>query len=126
MYMTVSSIHSYSTTIWSGFPRKMYYIKYRCKHCFVTDGSTPALDVSTRNVMLNNAQARGLWVIAIVYGCGSIDFPRHDSAQPRHPHNRHWCRGPQCLMRTRSIWSFPTQGICGCYRLAPEQRGKLL
>jgi Ca2+-transporting ATPase len=92
--MAVSGIHSYSTTIYSGSPREMYYIKGsidaildRCKYYYVTDGSTPALDASTRSVILNNAQAtasRGLRVIAMAYGYGSIDSPRQDSAHPQH------------------------------------------
>lgn len=93
-YMAVSGIHSYSTTIYSGSPNEIYYIKGsidaildRCKYYFITDSSTPALDASTRNVILNNAQAtasRGLRVIAMAYGYGSIDSPRQDSAQPQH------------------------------------------
>lgn len=93
-YMAVSGIHSYSTTIYSGSPSEIYYIKGsidaildRCKYYFITDGSTPALDASTRSIILNNAQAtasRGLRVIAMAYGYGSIDSPRQDSAQPQH------------------------------------------
>jgi Ca2+-transporting ATPase len=92
--MAVSGIHSYSTTIYSGTPREMYYIKGsidaildRCKFYFVKDGSTPALDAGTRNVILTNAQttaSRGLRVIAMAYGYGSIDSPRQDSVQPMH------------------------------------------
>lgn len=93
--MAVSGIHSYSTTLYSGTPREMYYIKGsidaildHCKSYFVKDGSTPALDAGTRNVILMNAQAtasRGLRVIAMAYGYGSIDSPRHDSVQqPTH------------------------------------------
>lgn len=93
-YMAVSGVHSYSTTIYSGSPREMYYVKGsidaildRCKYYFITDGSTPTLDASTRNVILNNAQAtasRGLRVIAMAYGYGSVDSPRQDSTQPQH------------------------------------------
>ncbi|KAG1781830.1 hypothetical protein EV702DRAFT_1067129 [Suillus placidus] len=93
-YMAVSGIHSYSTTSYSGSSSEMYYIKGsidaildRCKYYFVADGSTPALDASTRSVILNNAQTtalRGLRVIAMAYGYGSIDSPRQDSAQPQH------------------------------------------
>ncbi|KAG1740828.1 uncharacterized protein EDB91DRAFT_1052827 [Suillus paluster] len=89
-YMAVSGIHTHSTTLYSGSPREMYYIKGsidaildRCKFYFVTDGSTPALDAGTRGVILKNAQAtasRGLRVIAMAYGYGSIDSPRQDSA----------------------------------------------
>lgn len=92
-YMAVSGIHS-STTIFSGSPIEIYYIKGsidaildRCKYYFITDNSTPALDASTRSFILNNAQAtasRGLRVIAMAYGCGSIDSPRQDSAQSQH------------------------------------------
>lgn len=93
-YMAVSGIHSYHTTIYSGSPSEIYYIKGsidaildRCKYYFITDGSTPTLDAGTRSVILNNAQAtasRGLRVIAMAYGYGSIDSPRQDSAQPLH------------------------------------------
>ncbi|KAG2109397.1 uncharacterized protein F5147DRAFT_798654 [Suillus discolor] len=93
-YMAVSGVHSYSTTIYSGSPSEMYYVKGsidaildRCKYYFITDGSTPTLDANTRNVILNNAQAtasRGLRVIAMAYGYGSVDSPRQDSTQPQH------------------------------------------
>ncbi|KIK34276.1 hypothetical protein CY34DRAFT_17832 [Suillus luteus UH-Slu-Lm8-n1] len=75
-------------------PHEMYNIEGsidaildRCKYYYVTDGSTPALDAGTRSVILNNAQAtasRGLRVIAMAYGYGSIDSPRQDSAHPQH------------------------------------------
>ncbi|KAG2142271.1 uncharacterized protein EDB93DRAFT_611333 [Suillus bovinus] len=93
-YMAVSGIHSYSTAVHSGPHSEMYYIKGsidaildRCKYYFVTDSSTPVLDASTRSLILNNAQAtasRGLRVIAMAYGYGSVDSPRQDSAQPQH------------------------------------------
>lgn len=89
--MAVSGTHSYSTTIYSGTPREMYYIKGsidaildRCSFYFVKDGSAPALDAGMRNVILTSAQAiasRGLRVIAMAYGYGSVDSPRQDSTQ---------------------------------------------
>eukprot|EP00918_Siedleckia_nematoides_P003008 GHVU01006851.1.p1 GENE.GHVU01006851.1~~GHVU01006851.1.p1 ORF type:complete len:1045 (-),score=75.30 GHVU01006851.1:29-2986(-) len=98
-YMAVSGIHSYSATLYNGTPREMYYIKGsidaildRCKFYFVADGSTPALDTSTRNVILNNAQttaSRGLRVIAMAYGHGSVDVPGPDSSStPSQPGHR--------------------------------------
>ncbi|OAX34457.1 calcium-transporting P [Rhizopogon vinicolor AM-OR11-026] len=97
-YMAVSGVHSYSATLYSGTPHEMYYIKGsidaildRCKFYFVKDGSPPALDAGTRNVILTNAQAtasRGLRVIAMAYGYGSIESPRQDSAQSQQPTHR--------------------------------------
>ncbi|EGO00590.1 hypothetical protein SERLA73DRAFT_166884 [Serpula lacrymans var. lacrymans S7.3] len=88
-YMAVSGIHAYSTALYSGGPREIYYIKGsidaildRCKYYFVADGSTPLLDANTRNVILNNAQAtasRGLRVIAMAYGYGSVESPGPDT-----------------------------------------------
>lgn len=68
-----------------GGAREMYYIKGsieaildRCKFYYVTDDSTPALDANTRNVILTKAHttaARGLRVLAMAYGFGSVDAP---------------------------------------------------
>ena len=76
--MAVSGTHS---TPPNGAVREMYYIKGsidaildRCKFYYVADDSTPALDASTRAVILAKAQAtasRGLRVIALAYGYGS-------------------------------------------------------
>jgi len=71
----------------------MYYIKGsidaildRCKFYYVSEDSTPALDASTRSVILNKAQAtasRGLRVIAMAYGHGSVEpFARSSSPNP--------------------------------------------
>jgi P-type Ca2+ transporter type 2C len=65
--------------------REMYYIKGsieaildRCKFYYVSDESTPGLDASTRNVIMMKAQttaSRGLRVIAMAYGYGSVEAP---------------------------------------------------
>ena len=74
-YMAVSGIHTYSTALYSGTPREIYYIKGaieavldRCKFYYMSDGSTPALNSNTRNVILSNAQvaaAKGLRTLAM-------------------------------------------------------------
>lgn len=89
--MAVSGVHSYSTALYSGTPREIYYIKGaieavldRCKFYYVSDNSTPALDSNTRNVILSNAQvaaSKGLRVLAMAYGYGSADFPGPDTSQ---------------------------------------------
>ena len=78
--MAVSGTHS---TPLNGAVREMYYIKGsidaildRCKFYYVADDSTPALDASTRAVILAKAQAtasRGLRVIALAYGYGAVE-----------------------------------------------------
>jgi Ca2+-transporting ATPase len=89
-YMAVSGIHTYSTALYSGTPREIYYIKGaieavldRCKFYYVSDSSTPALDSNTRNVILSNAQvaaAKGLRILAMAYGYGSVDSPKPDTS----------------------------------------------
>ena len=89
-YMAVSGIHTYSTALYSGTPREIYYIKGaieavldRCKFYYVSDGSTPALNSNTRNVILSNAQvaaAKGLRILAMAYGYGSVDSPKPDTS----------------------------------------------
>ncbi|KIJ66145.1 hypothetical protein HYDPIDRAFT_110324 [Hydnomerulius pinastri MD-312] len=93
-YMAVSGIHSYSTALYNGTPREIYYIKGsieaildRCKFYYVSDGSTPALDANTRSVILSNAQttaSTGLRVLAMAYGYGSVDSPKPDSTVSSH------------------------------------------
>ncbi|KAH9851152.1 calcium-transporting ATPase [Lenzites betulinus] len=85
-YMAVSGVHGAPAA--NGLtantaPREMYYIKGaidaildRCKFYYVSDDSTPALDASTRAVVLAKAQAtasRGLRVIALAYGYGPVE-----------------------------------------------------
>ncbi|KAF5375534.1 hypothetical protein D9615_009193 [Tricholomella constricta] len=89
-YMAISGIHREGsgtpTTLsptGNGAPREVYYIKGsidaildRCKFYYVNDDSTPALDANTRNVIVNKAHgtaARGLRVLAMAFGYGSID-----------------------------------------------------
>ena len=85
--MAVSGMHKSPTNSASlnGSPREMYYIKGsidaildRCKFYYVSDDSTPQLDANTRNVILSKAQtaaSRGLRVIALAYGYGSVETP---------------------------------------------------
>ncbi|KAF9234187.1 hypothetical protein BU15DRAFT_90076 [Melanogaster broomeanus] len=47
----------------------------------VSDNSTPALDANARSVILSNAQktaSRGLRILAMAYGYGSVDSPKPD------------------------------------------------
>ncbi|KAJ7672090.1 hypothetical protein B0H17DRAFT_1017457 [Mycena rosella] len=84
-YMSVSGVHTDAPSLavnggGSG-AREMYYIKgsidtvlERCKFYYVNDDSTPALDASTRGVILAKAQgvaSRGLRVVAMAFGLGS-------------------------------------------------------
>lgn len=88
--MAISGVHTYSTTFYNGSPREIYYIKGaietvvdRCKFYYVSDNSTPSLDSNTRSVILSNAQAaasKGLRILAMAYGYGSIDSPEPDVA----------------------------------------------
>ena len=86
--MAISGIHqdamSAALSV-NGASREMYYIKgsidailERCKFYYVNEESTPGLDSNTRNVILTKAQttaSRGLRVIAMAYGYGSVDVP---------------------------------------------------
>ncbi|THV06634.1 Ca-transporting ATPase [Dendrothele bispora CBS 962.96] len=64
--------------------REMLYMKgsleavlEKCKFYYVSDESTPGLDMATRESIVGKAQAmqsRGLRVIAMAYGYGSIDI----------------------------------------------------
>ncbi|KAI0752814.1 calcium-transporting ATPase [Daedaleopsis nitida] len=88
-YMAVSGTHGASPGLapntLNGAQREMYYIKGsidaildRCKFYYVSDESTPALDANSRSVILSKAQAtasRGLRVIALAYGYGSVESP---------------------------------------------------
>lgn len=89
--MAVSGIHAYSTVLYNGTAREIYYMKGaieavldHCKFYYVSDTSTPALDANTRSVILSNAQAaasKGLRVLAMAYGYGSVDCPKPDTSQ---------------------------------------------
>ncbi|KAJ7033421.1 hypothetical protein C8F04DRAFT_624252 [Mycena alexandri] len=81
-YMSVSGVHTDANLQPNGVAaREMYYIKgsidtvlERCKFYYVNDESTPALDATTRRVILGKAQAvasRGLRVVAMAFGIGS-------------------------------------------------------
>jgi Ca2+-transporting ATPase len=90
-YMAVSGAHGLANTAHLNIPpREMYYIKGsidaildRCRFYYVSDESTPGLDVNTRSVILSKAQAtasRGLRVIAMAYGHGSVEPATKSSA----------------------------------------------
>ena len=65
-----------------GPSKEIYYIKgsidsiiNRCKFYYIADDSTPGLDSNTKSLILNKAYAtasRGLRVIAMAYGHGSV------------------------------------------------------
>ncbi|KAI0343602.1 calcium-transporting ATPase [Trametopsis cervina] len=91
-YMAVSGIHASPNLTANGASREMYYIKgsidailERCKFYYVSDGSTPALDANTRNVVITKAQStasRGLRVLAMAYGYGAVESSNPSSAAP--------------------------------------------
>lgn len=72
--------------------REVYYIKgsidallSRCKFYYVSEDSTPALDASMRSSIAGKAQAaaaRGLRVLAMAYGYGSVEPSAHNSSVP--------------------------------------------
>ncbi|EMD32983.1 hypothetical protein CERSUDRAFT_118411 [Gelatoporia subvermispora B] len=83
-YMAVSGTHNVAAlNIPAGASREMYYMKGsidaildRCRFYYISDDSTPGLDANTRSVILAKAQAtasRGLRVIAVAYGYGSVE-----------------------------------------------------
>ncbi|ETW74623.1 P-type ATPase [Heterobasidion irregulare TC 32-1] len=100
-YMALSGTHSGqvatlpSVSMLNGSSREMYYIKGsidaildRCKFYYVAEDSTPGLDANMRSVILGKAQAiasRGLRVIAMAYGFGSVES---GSAAPSRPPSR--------------------------------------
>ena len=65
-----------------GPSKEVYYIKgsidsiiNRCKFYYIADDSTPGLDANTKSMILRKAHAtasRGLRVIAVAYGYGSV------------------------------------------------------
>jgi P-type Ca2+ transporter type 2C len=111
--MAVSGIHRdpgsspATATVTNGTPREMYYMKGsieavidRCKFYYVNDESTPGLDSNTRRVILSKAHSaasRGLRVIAMAYGYGSVEYSpsrsrslsRSRSASPVHGEKRY-------------------------------------
>ncbi|KAF9450118.1 Ca-transporting ATPase [Macrolepiota fuliginosa MF-IS2] len=105
-YMAVSGIHSTLPTstsetkltlpqstsngsILNANAREMYYIKGsidaildRCKFYYVNEDSTPGLDTNTRKAIMTKATStasRGLRVIAMAYGFGSVNSPNGSS-----------------------------------------------
>ncbi|KAF8161750.1 Ca-transporting ATPase [Mycena galopus ATCC 62051] len=81
-YMSVSGVHTETSLSTNGNgAREMYYMKgaietvlERCKFYYVSDESTPALDATTRRVILGKAQgvaSRGLRVVAMAFGLGA-------------------------------------------------------
>ncbi|KAI5987636.1 hypothetical protein EDD15DRAFT_2389457 [Pisolithus albus] len=87
-YMAVSGVHTQSTHHGVD-PREIYYIKGsidavldRCNFYYVSEGSTPPLDASTRSLILAKAQStasRGLRVLAMAYGYESLDAANTDA-----------------------------------------------
>jgi len=73
-------------------PREVYYIKgsidallSRCKFYYVAEDSTPRLIANMRSAIAGKAQAaaaRGLRVIAMAYGYGSIESAAQNSSAP--------------------------------------------
>lgn len=97
--MAISGTHAPTSTAYMNVPlREMYYIKGsiesildRCKFYYVSDDSTPALDANTRSVILNKAQTtagRGLRVIAMAYGHGSVESGTASRSSPTPGGNR--------------------------------------
>lgn len=72
-----------TTAALNGTGREVYYVKGsieailpRCKFYYVSDQSTPGLDTNVRNAITNKAHvtaSRGLRVIAMAYGYGSVN-----------------------------------------------------
>jgi Ca2+-transporting ATPase len=79
----LSPISFNATTTINANAREVYYIKGsidfildKCKFYYVNDDSTPGLDAHTRKAIQTKAQStasRGLRVIAMAYGFGSVD-----------------------------------------------------
>ncbi|KAI0302439.1 calcium-transporting ATPase [Multifurca ochricompacta] len=96
--MAVSGTHATATfsnlgtSQLNGTGREMYYIKGsidallpRCKFYHVSEDSTPALDGNMRSVIAGKAQAaatRGLRVLAMAYGYGSVESTGPVSSAP--------------------------------------------
>ncbi|PCH35653.1 calcium-transporting P [Wolfiporia cocos MD-104 SS10] len=96
-YMSVSGTHGPTVSAVNGSAlketnRDVYYIKGsidaildRCRFYYVSEDSTPALDANTRNVILAQAQAiasRGLRVIAVAYGFGTVEMYDASASTP--------------------------------------------
>ncbi|KAI0029944.1 Ca-transporting ATPase [Vararia minispora EC-137] len=89
-YMAVSGSHANGPIV-NGAPAELYYVKGsiesivdRCKFYHVADGSTPGLDASVRGKIAGRAQtaaSRGLRIIALAYGFGSVES--NSAAQSR-------------------------------------------
>ncbi|KAI6022611.1 hypothetical protein EDC04DRAFT_2575131 [Pisolithus marmoratus] len=105
-YMAVSGVYTqgahHSTPL-----RETYYIKGsidavldRCKFYYVSEGSTPPMDANTRSIILMKAQntaSRGLRVLAMAYGYGSLDSTKADVGS-----SLYHSRAPRSLPPTRS------------------------
>ncbi len=100
--MAVSGFHSQTAASGlnaSGSSKlETYYIKGsidaiidRCKFYYVSDESTPMLEAHTRSTILSRAHstaARGLRVIALAYGYGSVESSRPSSHAPSASNSR--------------------------------------
>lgn len=75
-YMAVSGTHSSETRPIIYFKGAIESILERCRFYYVSDDSTPGLDVNTRKTILTRAHAsaaQGLRVVALAYGFGTLD-----------------------------------------------------
>ncbi|KAG5219875.1 High affinity Ca2+/Mn2+ P-type ATPase protein [Salix suchowensis] len=92
-YMAVSGILADSANLNAPVARELYYIKGsidaildKCKFYYVSEDSTPGLDTNTKQAILTRAHStasRGLRVIAMAYGFGSVDSPSASSPSSR-------------------------------------------
>ncbi|KAL4263970.1 High affinity Ca2+/Mn2+ P-type ATPase-like protein [Pleurotus pulmonarius] len=92
-YMAVSGILADSANLNAPVARELYYIKGsidaildKCKFYYVSEDSTPGLDAHTKQAILTKAHStasRGLRVIAMAYGFGSVDSPSSSSPSSR-------------------------------------------
>jgi Ca2+-transporting ATPase len=74
--MAVSGTHSTDTRPIVYYKGAIEAILERCRFYYVSDSSTPGLDASTRSTILTRANAsaaKGLRVLAMAYGYGSLD-----------------------------------------------------
>ncbi|KAJ6488267.1 Ca-transporting ATPase [Mycena vitilis] len=97
-FMAVSGVHTEESLAPAGNgARELYYIKgaidtvlERCKFYYVNDESTPALDATTRRVILGKAQgvaARGLRVVGMAFGLSTGGTGTPAGSRSRSPSN---------------------------------------
>ncbi|KAL4249588.1 High affinity Ca2+/Mn2+ P-type ATPase-like protein [Abortiporus biennis] len=111
-YMSVSGYHSnlqVNTT-----KREMYYMKgsidavlERCKFYYVTEDSTPGLEPNMRSAILSKAHStasRGLRVIAMAYGYGSVESSKPSSHAASAPGTRSTTPNPLDKEKTNLVF----------------------